>query len=125
MTGEEVIEKIKSSVGDDIQKGEVHLGDAVIFVSPENLHKIAQFLKEDPDLRFEYLSDIRGVDYLDQEREPRYESIYELQSFEYNHSVRIRVASESGTLPGCSICTRTVTPTPGEAAAYLAVCGSS
>ena len=94
MTGEEVIEKIKSSVGDDIQKGEVHLADAVIFVSPDSLLKVAQFLKEDSDLRFEYLSDIRGVDYLDQDQEPRFEAVYELQSFEHNHSVRIRVGLE-------------------------------
>lgn len=94
MTGVEVIEKIKSLVGDDIQKGNVHLGDAVVFVAPESLPKVAKALKEDADLRFEYLSDIRGVDYLDQDREPRFEAVYELHSFEHNHSVRIRVGLE-------------------------------
>ncbi len=94
MTGEEVIEKIKSVVGDDIQKGEVPLGDAVIFVAPDALQKVAKILKEDSDLSFEYLSDIRGVDYLDQDREPRFEAVYELHSFEHNHSIRIRVGLE-------------------------------
>ncbi len=94
MTAEELVEKIQSSLGDAIQSAEVHLGDAVIFVSPENLHQVAQTLKEDADLQMEYLSDIRGVDYLDQDREPRYESVYELHSFEHNHSVRIRVGLE-------------------------------
>jgi len=94
MTGEEVIEKIKSVVGDDIQKGEVPLGDAVIFVAPDALQKVAKILKEDADLSFEYLSDIRGVDYLDQDQEPRFEAVYELYSFEKNHSVRIRVGLE-------------------------------
>ena len=94
MTEEEVIEKIKSVVGDDIQKGEVPLGDAVIFVAPDSLQKVAKTLKEDSDLNFEYLSDIRGVDYLDQDREPRFEAVYELYSFERNHSVRIRVGLE-------------------------------
>jgi len=94
MTGEEVIEKIKSVVGDDIQKGEICLGDAVVFVAPDSLQKVAKILKEDVDLRFEYLSDIRGVDYLDQDREPRFEAVYELHSFEHNHSVRVRVGLE-------------------------------
>ena len=94
MTGEEVIEKIKSVVGDDIQKGEVNLGDAVVFVAPDSLQKVGKTLKEDSDLNFEYLSDIRGVDYLDQDREPRFEAVYELYSFEHNHSVRIRVGLE-------------------------------
>ena len=94
MTGEEVIEKIKSVVGDDIQNGQVHQGDAVVFVAPDALHNVANTLKEDADLRFEYLSDIFGVDYLDQDREPRFEAVYELHSFEHNHSVRIRVGLE-------------------------------
>jgi NADH-quinone oxidoreductase subunit C len=55
---------------------------------------VAKTLKEDVDLLFEYLSDIRGVDYLDQDREPRFEAVYQLHSFEHNHSVRIRVGLE-------------------------------
>jgi NADH-quinone oxidoreductase subunit C len=94
MTSDEVIEKIKSLAGDDIQQGQVHLGDAVIFVAPDAFPKVAKVLKEDADLCFEYLSDIRGVDYLDQDREPRFEAVYELHSFEHNHSVRIRVGLE-------------------------------
>jgi NADH-quinone oxidoreductase subunit C len=104
MTSEELIEKIQSSLEGDIQSAEVHLGDAVIFVSPENLHQVAQTLKEDVDLRMEYLSDIRGVDYLDQDREPRFEAVYELHSFEHNHSVRVRVGleEESPSVPTVS-----------------------
>ncbi len=91
MTAEEVIETATQALGDKVQKGEVHLGDAILFVGPESLHDVAQYLKTDPAMRFEYLSDIRGVDYLDQDIEPRFESVYELQSFEHNQSVRIRV----------------------------------
>jgi NADH-quinone oxidoreductase subunit C len=94
MTGEELIEKIKSAAGDDIQNAEVHLGDAVVFVAPDALPKVAKTLKEDSDLLFEYLSDIRGVDYVDQDREPRFEAVYQLHSFEHNHSVRVRVGLE-------------------------------
>ncbi len=94
MTPEEVVEKVKSALGEDIQKGEVNLGDAVIFVSPDALHKVAEHLKDAADLKMEYLSDIRGVDYLDQDREPRFEAVYELHSFEHDHSIRIRVGME-------------------------------
>ncbi len=91
MTAEEVVEKIKSSMGQDVQSAEVHLGDAVVHVAPEFLPKVAEFLKDDPDLAFDYLSDIRGVDYLKMEREPRFEAVYELHSIDKNHSVRVRV----------------------------------
>ena len=91
MTSEEIVEKIKASHGDQIVKGEVTLGDAVIHLKPEALHVLSEFLKQDPELKFEYLSNISGVDYLDQDREPRFEAVYELHSFEKNHSIRLRV----------------------------------
>ena len=98
MKSDELIEKIK----EDAQKGEVVLGDAVIHVSPESLKKVVKFLKEDPDLAFDYLCDIRGVDYLD--REPRFEAVYEFHSIDKNHSIRVRVElpEENPTLPTIS-----------------------
>ena len=83
-------------------KGEVVLGDAVIHVTSESLKKAVKFIKEDPDLVFDYLCDIRGVDYLD--RDQRFEAVYEFHSIEKNYSLRIRVGlpEESPTLPTIS-----------------------
>ncbi|NIQ03213.1 MAG: NADH-quinone oxidoreductase subunit C, partial [Nitrospinaceae bacterium] len=67
-------------------KAEVVRGDAVLHAAPEVLHAVARFLKEEPDLNFHYLSDLIGVDYLDQDRDPRFEAVYELHSFDHNHS---------------------------------------
>ena len=91
MTNEEILEKVKSSLGEDIQEAGVTLGDAIIHVAPESLPRTAKFLKEDSDLCFDYLSQITGVDYLEQDREPRFEAVYELHSIDKNHSIRIRV----------------------------------
>ncbi len=91
MTSEEIVEKCRSFLGDDLTQGEVNLGDAVIHISPEALPKTAEWLKNDPELRFDYLSQITGVDYLEQDREPRFEAVYELHSMEHSHSIRIRV----------------------------------
>ena len=91
MTGEEIIAKVKSSLGEGIQTAGVVLGDAVIHVAPEALPGTAKFLREDPDLCFDYLSQITGVDYLEQDREPRFEVVYELHSMDHNHTIRIRV----------------------------------
>ena len=104
MTSEEIIEKVKSDQGEDIQSAEVNLGDLVIFVGAERIHGIAEYLKNDPDLNFDYLSNITGVDYLNEEREPRFEVVYELHSIEKNHSIRIRVEldEEDSTIPTVS-----------------------
>jgi NADH-quinone oxidoreductase subunit C len=91
MTSEEIIEKVKASQGEDILEAVVTLGDAVIHVAPDSLPKVAKFLKEDPDMDFDYLSHITGVDYLDQDQDPRYEAVYELHSMDQNHTIRIRV----------------------------------
>ncbi len=105
MTSEEIVEKCRSFLGDDLTQGEVNLGDAVIHISPEALPKTAEWLKNDPELCFDYLSQISGVDYLEQDREPRFEAVYELHSMEHSHSIRIRVGldEENPTVP-------TVTP---------------
>ena len=104
MTSEEIVEKIKTDQGKAINSSEVNLGDSVIFVGAERIHDIAEYLKNDPDLDFDYLSNITGTDYLNEEREPRFEVVYELHSIEKNHSIRIRVglAEEDPTIPTVS-----------------------
>ena len=72
MTSEEIVEKLKAGLAGAIQDSDFPQGDAVIFVAPKSLHVVAEFLKNDPDLKFDYLSDVRGVDYLLEEREPRF-----------------------------------------------------
>lgn len=91
MTSEEIVAKVQAALAEDVQGAEVTLGDAVLHAGPQSLLKVARFLKDDPDLKFDYLSDITGVDYLDQDREPRFEAVYTLHSMDHNHSVRVRV----------------------------------
>ena len=104
MPSEEIIEKVKSDQGENIESFEVNLGDPVIFVGPDAIHKIAEYLKNDSDLNFDYLSHITGADYLNEDREPRFEVVYELHSIDKNHSIRIRVGleEEDPTVPTVS-----------------------
>lgn len=55
-------------------------GDQVIFVSPESIVKVCQFLKKDERTAFNVLQVITGCDYLD-ENDPRIEVSYILASF--------------------------------------------
>ena len=104
MTSKEIVEKIKTDQGEVIPSSEVSLGDSVLFVGTERIHDIAEYLKNDPDLNFDYLSNITGADYLNEEREPRFEVVYELHSIEKNHSIRVRVGldEEDPTIPTVS-----------------------
>ena len=104
MTSEEIVKKVKTDQEEAIHSSEVNLGDSVLFVGAERIHDIAEYLKNDPDLDFDYLSNITGTDYLNEEREPRFEVVYELHSIEKNHSIRIRVGldEEDPTIPTVS-----------------------
>ena len=104
MTSEEIVKKVKTDQREAIHSSEVNLGDSVLFVGAERIHDIAEYLKNDPDLNFDYLSNITGADYLNEEREPRFEVVYELHSIEKNHSIRIRVGldEEDPTIPTVS-----------------------
>ncbi len=65
-------------------------GDDTAFVKAESIVAVTQFLRDDPSLSFEMLTDLTGVDYLGI-KEPRFEVVYHLYSLSKNHRVRLRV----------------------------------
>ncbi len=59
---------------------------------PKNkLIDFVTYLNQEPQLSFDYLTDVTGVDYLKMEREPRFDVVYHLYSFEHNWRVRVKV----------------------------------
>lgn len=60
----------------------------------ERLVAVAQALRDDPALAFSHLSDITAVDYLDMDREPRFDVIYHLLSRPLRRRLRLRVPVE-------------------------------
>jgi NADH-quinone oxidoreductase subunit C len=71
--------------------------DFSVWVTPGSIVEVARFLKEEPNLYFNYLSSISAVDFVD-----HFEMVYHLTSFEHNHTavVKARVPGrEDPTLP--------------------------
>ncbi|NIS38608.1 NADH-quinone oxidoreductase subunit C [Candidatus Saccharibacteria bacterium] len=64
----------------------------------ERLLELMTFLKDDSELGFDYLTDITGVDYLKMEREPRFDVVYQLYSFDKNRRLRIKVGVDEDDL---------------------------
>ena len=58
-------------------------------VKPEALEQVARFLKESPELAFDYLTCISGVDY--PERSSRFELVYHLVSLKHRHILQLKV----------------------------------
>ena len=55
---------------------------------PDKIVELCRFLKENPALRFDFLSDICGVDHYP--ASPRYEAVYHLYSLRNKWRVRIK-----------------------------------
>jgi len=63
-------------------------GDATARVEAERIVEVLRFLRDEPALAFEMLSDLTAVDYLG--RAPRFEVVYHLYSITHNHRVRVK-----------------------------------
>lgn len=61
-------------------------GDAWIDVEPASWHAVAEYLKNDPELHFEYLRLISGTDYIE-----RMEVVYHFLSYKHEHEAVIKI----------------------------------
>ena len=74
-------------------------GDETAIIRPNTLRAIAQFLKETPELDFNFLMDLTAVDYLNFsggqiKKESRFEVVYHFYSVKQNHRLRLKVPIE-------------------------------
>ncbi len=85
---EEVHGKLKAKFGDAIGEWlKPEAGDGWIEVAPPSLHPVAEHLKNDPELKFESLKLITGVDY----PPDQIQSVYHLSSYEHDHEAVLKV----------------------------------
>lgn len=93
MTKEEIVKIIKNKFKKEILRVEEE-PDLTIYVSNEKFPQLCQFLHDNEELNFVYLSDICGVDY--PERSPRFDVVYHFYSIDKNHRLRIKAGIEEG-----------------------------
>lgn len=71
-------------------------GQCAVTVKPADLREVLTWLRDDAALQLDWLMDLGGVDYLgypdDDDREWRFEVVYQLRSAQYGHRFRIKVA---------------------------------
>jgi NADH-quinone oxidoreductase subunit C len=79
-------------VAEAVERSIVDRGELTLHVRREKLSELAQQLRDDQDLRFEFLSSLSGVHYpMDAGRELHV--IYELTSMTHNRRIRLEVAA--------------------------------
>jgi len=85
-----ILERIKEKFLDDVYQTYEFRGDLVAVVNQAIIRDLAKFLKKDPALDFNLLMDLTAVDYLWQERTPRFDVVYHFYSLAKNHRLRVK-----------------------------------
>jgi NADH-quinone oxidoreductase subunit C len=84
-----VIERLRAALPEAIQKTTEFRGSLSMYVKPEAIVEVARFLRDDPELSYNFLDNLCGVDYLG--RDPRFEVVYHLLSHKNRHLVCLKV----------------------------------
>jgi NADH-quinone oxidoreductase subunit C len=83
---------LKQKLPDSILAVNYFRGEETILVRREKIAEICLFLRDHPELRFNYLTEVCGVDF--PEREERFEIVYHLYSLESYKRVRLKVLTD-------------------------------
>jgi NADH-quinone oxidoreductase subunit C/D len=89
MTFSIIYDKIKEKFPESILDYHRNFGDSTFTLKTEDLVPVCSYLKNDPDLDFNFMMDITAVDF--PEREKRFEVIYHLYSLSKNHRIRLKI----------------------------------
>ena len=83
------LKKIKTSFENDLIEVHSHFQQDTVVLATSSLLQVATFLKEDPELQYNYLMDLTAVDYW--KRKPRFEVVYHFLSITHSFRLRLKV----------------------------------
>lgn len=88
------LKKLKERFSKDIKDIYEAFDLYTVVVDKDKIVEVCHFLRDDPKLRFNYLSDICGVDYLP--KAPRFEVVYHLYSIPFKYRIRLKCRINEG-----------------------------
>ena len=84
-----ILDKVKERFGADLLTAETAHGEDWIVVARDRAPEILRALRDEDDFQFDFLSDLTAVDW--DQRQPRFEVIYNLNSLTKKHRLRVKV----------------------------------
>jgi NADH-quinone oxidoreductase subunit C len=92
-----VLQRLREHVGDALREVKVWRHETTILLAPPDLLRVCRFLKDGPELAFDFLSSVTGVDRLSlPDNSPRFEVVYHLYSLQYKRRLRLKVRVDEG-----------------------------
>jgi NADH-quinone oxidoreductase subunit C len=90
-----LVSKVKEKFPESILDASTFRGEITLYLRAEDILPICRFLHDDPELSFDYLTDLCGVD--NYPHEPRFQVVYLLCAMKTRDRLRLKVS-----LPGSS-----------------------
>lgn len=88
------LKKLKERFSEDIKDIYEAFDLYTVVVDKDKIAEVCHFLRDDPKLRFNYLSDVCGVDYFP--KDPRFEVVYHLYSIPFKYRIRLKCRINEG-----------------------------
>jgi NADH-quinone oxidoreductase subunit C len=88
------VSKVKSKFPESILDASAFRGEITLHLQAEDILPICRFLHDDPELSFDYLTDLCGVDHYP--REPRFQIVYHLCAMKNRRRLRLKVFLPDG-----------------------------
>lgn len=90
-----VVEALRRAHGPAVLKVETSCGEVWAIVSPENAIEVLTFLRDEPEFRFDFLSDITAIHWPDREG-AEFDIVYQLYSIDNCMRFRVKVPLPEG-----------------------------
>jgi NADH-quinone oxidoreductase subunit C len=87
----DALERAYPQFAEAIERVIVDRDELTLFVRPAHIAKVCLALRDDPATRFELLSGVSGVDWIDQVDGRRLHAVYHLLSMTYRRRIRLEV----------------------------------
>lgn len=92
-----VLQRLREQFGQALLEVKTWRNETTVVLAPQDLVRICRFLRDDPGLAFDFLSDVTGVDRLMlPEPSPRFEVVYHVYSLQYRRRIRLKVRVDNG-----------------------------
>ena len=97
------LERVQEQFAQDVLEAHAFRGDETAVIKPTALKAVAKFLRDTPELDFNFLMDLTAVDYLffaggRIQKEYRYEVVYHFFALKTNARLRIKVPVDEKNL---------------------------
>ncbi len=94
----DITERLRAQFGEDVLGSEEVHGHAVVTVAPGRYQEVARFLRDEPELGFDFFDFLAGVDYTP--KGGGYQVVTHLYSTRHNHHARLKIDCDAAE-PRC------------------------